>query len=228
MEQLLEFLLNLHANNNKAWFDAHRAEYTQAKNTFSTLAMQLVDGVRTFDSTIGPLMLPECTYRINRDIRFSPDKRPYKTHFGTFICRGGRKSGYSGYYFHIGIADGDAYPDGHIVAIGNYFTEPKVLKVLREDIDMGGGEFDRIIKSADPRLYLDQDQKLKNVPRGFEPGTLNDEYLKLKNYCLCFNPDRDFILDRNLVGNLLEIFRTATPLLDFVNRAIDWCREQQP
>lgn len=226
MEQLLDFLLNLHANNNKAWFDAHKAEYLQAKNTFSTLAMQLVEGVRSFDDTIGPLTLKDCTYRINRDIRFSPDKRPYKTHFGVFICRGGRKSGYSGYYFHIGIADGDAYPDGHIVAIGNYFTEPPVLKILREDIDMGGDAFDRIIKSADRRLALDQDQKLKNVPRGFVPGSLNDEYLKLKNYCLCFSPDRNFILDPNLVDNLLQIFRTGKPLLDFINRAIDYAREQ--
>lgn len=226
MEQLLDFLLNLHANNNKAWFDAHKTEYLQAKNTFSTLAMRLVEGIRSFDDTIGPLTLKDCTYRINRDIRFSPDKRPYKTHFGVFICRGGRKSGYSGYYFHIGIADGDAYPDGHIVAIGNYFTEPPVLKILREDIDMGGDAFDRIIKSVDPRLALDQDQKLKKVPRGFEPGSLNDEYLKLKNYCLCFNPDRSFILDPNLVDNLLQLFRTGKPLLDFINRAIDYTREQ--
>ena len=226
MEQILRFLEELRENNHKAWFDSHRKEYLQAKNTFYEIVTQLIAGIRKFDPSIGPLTIQDCTYRINRDIRFSKDKSPYKTHFGVFICPGGKKSGYSGYYFHIGSGSGPAYPDGHMVAAGNYFCEPKVVRILREDIDLGGDEFDRIVKSAHRRLYLDSSESLKKVPAGFKAGTPNDEYLKLKNFCLVGDLDRKFIVSPDLVKNLLTIFKSAQPFIAYVNRAIDYSREE--
>ncbi|MBO4570710.1 MAG: DUF2461 domain-containing protein [Bacteroidales bacterium] len=226
MEQILRFLEELRENNHKAWFDSHRKEYLQAKNAFYEIVTQLIAGIRKFDPSIGPLTIQDCTYRINRDIRFSKDKSPYKTHFGVFICPGGKKSGYSGYYFHIGSGSGPAYPDGHMVAAGNYFCEPKVVRILREDIDLGGDEFDRIVKSAHRRLYLDSSESLKKVPAGFKAGTPNDEYLKLKNFCLVGDIDRKFVTSPDLVKNLLTIFKSAQPFIAYVNRAIDYSREE--
>lgn len=225
MERILGFLQELHGNNNKVWFDAHRKEYQAAREAFSDIALQLIAGVREFDRNIGPLSLQDCTYRINRDIRFSQDKSPYKTHFGVFIAPQGKRSGYSGYYFHIGVADGKDYPDGHMLGIGNYYCEPKALKILREDIDTGGNEFDSIVHAADHRLYLDRDNALKRVPNGFESGTVNDDYLRLKNFCLCFKPDHDFIMSQDLVRNVLDIFRSGKPFIDYINRAISYSRK---
>ena len=227
MEQILEFLEGLHANNDKAWFDAHKAEYQQARNTFLGITEQLIIGIRRFDPSIGPLSIRDCTYRINRDIRFSKDKSPYKTHFGAYICPGGKKSGFSGYYFHIGIGEGDSYPDGHMIAAGNYYCEPRVLRILREDIDLGGDEFDRIVKSADRRFSLDYSESLKKVPAGFTAGTANDDYLRLKNFCLVGSLSRKFITSPDLVKNLLKIFKTARPFLAYINRAIEYSREEE-
>lgn len=220
MKQVLDFLRNLLLNNEKPWFDAHKADYLQAKDTISAFAEELIDGIRSFDDTVGPLSVADCTYRIYRDVRFSKDKSPYKTHMGVYVCRGGKKSGYSGYYFHI---DGSG---DHLLAVGNYYTEPKVLKILREDISMGGGDFRKILSGAAPGLELERESALKKVPAGFPADSPDAEYLKLRNFCLVKMLDDDFILSPNLKKNVLKIFKSATPFLHYINRAIDYCREE--
>lgn len=221
MKQVLRFLHSLSLHNDKVWFEAHKADYLKAKATVGELAVKLIEGIRAFDDTIGPLSASDCTYRIYRDVRFSKDKSPYKTHMGVFVNRGGKKSGYSGYYFHI---DGNG---GHLLAVGNYFTEPRVLKVLREDILLGGGDFRQILDRAAPGLVLDTSESLKKVPKGFPAEGPDAEFFKLKNFCLLEDLDDAFILSPDLADRVLAIFRTGKPFLDYVNRAIDYCREER-
>lgn len=222
METILRFLRQLEKNNNRPWFDSHKKDYLEARAHFNALVEQLLDGITLFDTSIKGVGVNDCTYRIYKDMRFSKDGLPYKTHFGAFIARGGRKSGYSGYYFHIGTGSGEEYPCRSFLAVGNYYTEPKVLKILREDIELGGGDFDRIIKDLHPSLSLDQDQKLKRMPLGFDPAAPFAEYIKLKNFCLSGGFD-----DSNLnINEIVGIFKTAKPFLDYINRAIEYSREE--
>ena len=95
MKQVLRFLHSLSLHNDKAWFEAHKNEYLTAKSTIAELAVRLIEGIRSFDDTIGPLSASDCTYRIYRDVRFSKDKSPYKTNMGIYVNRGGKKSGFS-------------------------------------------------------------------------------------------------------------------------------------
>jgi len=220
MKEVLRFLRSLSLHNDKVWFEAHKADYLKAKATVSELAAELIEGIRSFDDTIGPLSASDCTYRIYRDVRFSKDKSPYKTYMGIFVNRGGKKSGYSGYYFHI---DGNG---DHMLAVGNYYTEPRVLKTLREDIELGGGDFRRIVDAAAPGLVLDTADSLKKVPKGFPADSPDAEFFKLKNFSLVMNLDDGFILSPGLAERALDIFRTGKPFLDYVNRAIDFCREE--
>ena len=221
MKQVLRYLHSLSLHNDRTWFEAHKADYLKAKGTVAELAERLIAGIRSFDDSIGPLSVSDCTYRIYRDVRFSKDKSPYKTHMGIFVNRGGKKSGYSGYYFHI---DGGG---NHLLAVGNYFTEPRVLKVLREDIELGGGDFRRILEGLAPGLALETESALKKVPRGFPADSPDAEFFKLRNFCLVENLDDSFILSLDLADRLLAIFQTAKPFLDYVNRAIDYCREER-
>ena len=220
MKEVLRFLRSLSLHNDKVWFEAHKADYLKAKATVGELAAELIEGIRSFDDTIGPLSASDCTYRIYRDVRFSKDKSPYKTYMGIFVNRGGKKSGYSGYYFHI---DGNG---DHMLAVGNYYTEPRVLKTLREDIELGGGDFRRIVDAAAPGLVLDTADSLKKVPKGFPADSPDAEFFKLKNFSLVMNLDDGFILSPGLAERTLDIFRTGKPFLDYVNRAIDFCREE--
>lgn len=222
MNTILSYLRQLEANNNKAWFDAHKAEYQEARAHFNAIVEKLIDGIAAFDPSVKGVGIKECTYRIHKDMRFSRDGLPYKTHFGAYICRGGKKSGYSGYYFHIGTGSGEEYPCRSFLAVGNYYMEPKVLRIVREDIELGGGDFDRIIKALHPSLSLDQDQKLKRPPLGFDAEGPYIDYIKLKNFCLSGVYD-DTDLD---IEEILKVFKSAKPFLDYINRAIQFGREE--
>lgn len=220
METILNFLRQLESNNNKVWFDSHKEEYLEARSHFYSIVEKLIEGISSFDDTIRGVGVNDSTYRIYKDMRFSRDGLPYKTHFGTFIARGGRKSGYSGYYFHIGTGSGTEYPCRSFIAAGNYYTEPAVLKILREDIEMGGGDFDRIIKGLHPSLSLDTEPRLKRIPAGFDAAGPYVDYIKLKNFCLSGDFD-----DRNPdIDHVIEVFRSAKPFLDYINRAIEYVR----
>lgn len=222
METILNYLRQLETNNNKLWFDAHKSEYQEARARFNAIVEKLIEGVSAFDPTIKGIGIKESTYRIHKDMRFSKDGLPYKTHFGAYICRGGKKSGFSGYYFHIGTGSGVNYPCRSFLAVGNYYMEPKVLKIVREDIELGDGDFDRIIKGLHPSLSLDQDKKLKRAPLGFNADGPYIEYVKLKNFCLSGLYD-----DTSLnVDDILTVYRSAKPFLDYINRAIEYSREE--
>lgn len=222
MKEILAFLNELSQHNEREWFLAHKADYLAAAARFSELTEAVIEGVRAFDDTIGPLTPKDCTYRIYRDIRFSKDKTPYKTHMGGYINRGGKKSGYSGYYFHVG-----AKGTGHMVAVGDICCPPDVLKILREDILLGGGDFRRVLSAADPRMVIDQTDALKRVPPSFPADSPDAPYFKLKYYCLFYEPDTRFVTAKDYTKRLLELFQSTKPFLDYINRAVEYAQEER-
>ncbi len=226
MAEALQFLRELHDNNNREWFIQNKSRYLDIKNGFDRFALDLAEGIRGFDDSIGELTVKDMTWRIYRDVRFSKDKSPYKCHLGVFIAPGGKKSGYSGYYFHISAADPGSWENGHVAAIGDYMMDPKVIKILREDILYGGGDFRRILSGVDSRMKIDFTSALKKVPAGYPVGTPDSDFFRLKSFSLSFVPDDDFVLKPDLVGRLCEIFSTAKPFLDYVNRAIRFNKEE--
>ena len=99
MEEILQFLRDLSRNNNKEWFTAHKEQYQKVLGQWHAFCEELIQAVGKYDSDIAALTIKDCTYRIYRDTRFSNDKTPYKTHFGVFMSKGGKKSMHAGYYF---------------------------------------------------------------------------------------------------------------------------------
>ena len=149
MKEVIAFLSQLQQNNNREWFNEHKNEFLQVQARFNDFIEKLIKGIAGFDENISGLTVKDCTYRIYRDTRFSSDKTPYKCHMGAFINPGGKKSGYAGYYFQVGATD-EGFPNGNMLASGDYCFEPAVMKILREDICNGEGDFDRIVKQAKP------------------------------------------------------------------------------
>ena len=227
MDSIIRFLRDLRDNNNRPWFMAHKDEYLRCQQRFETLTARLIEGVAAFDDTVRGLQPKDCTYRIYRDVRFSADKSPYKTYMGCYICPGGKKSGYVGYYFHIGTggADADGYTTAHLLAVGDYCYEPKVLQILREDIAGGDGDFDDIVRNqCSPLFWLDQTDALRRNPKGFPPDAPYPEYLRLKTFCLCYEPDDAFITSPDVADRVVALFRTTLPFTRYINRAIDYSR----
>ena len=226
MKEIISFLRDLSQNNNREWFMANKARYTAAAERFNTIVDELIREIARYDTSVTGLTAKDCTYRIYRDVRFSADKSPYKTHMGAFICRGGKKSGYSGYYFHIGTG-GEGYPAAHMLAAGDYCCDPKVLQVLREDIVGGGGDFDAIVQDARPTFDLDREGALKRNPKGFEQETQYTEYLRLKAFCLVHTPSNDFMYADGLAQRTAALFESSKPFLDYINRAIEYVKSER-
>lgn len=225
MKEIISYLRDLSQNNNREWFMANKARYTAVAERFNAIVDELIREIARYDTSVTGLTAKDCTYRIYRDVRFSADKSPYKTHMGAFICRGGKKSGYSGYYFHIGTG-GEGYPAAHMLAAGDYCCDPKVLQVLREDIVGGGGDFDAIVQDARPTFDLDREGALKRNPKGFEQETQYTEYLRLKAFCLVHTPSNDFMYADGLAQRTAALFESSKPFLDYINRAIEYVKSE--
>lgn len=225
MKEIITFLQELQQNNNREWFVANKPRYTALQTRFNAFVDELISEISRFDDSITGLTAKDCTYRIYRDVRFSADKSPYKTHMGAFICPGGKKSGYSGYYFHIGTG-GEGYSYGHMLATGDYCCDARALQIIREDIVGGEGDFDAIVRSVAPTFTLDYEGALKRNPRGFEHETLYTEYLRLKAYCLLHTPSTDFMCAPDLTRRAAELYRQTQPFLHYINRAIQYAKEE--
>ncbi len=224
MEEILDFLIALNSNNNREWFNAHKDEYIHVKSKFDKFVELLIEKVRGFDDTIGPLSVGDCTWRIYRDTRFSHDKRPYKTQMSCFIAPGGKKGAFSGYYFQVGISDKDGTPQG-IVATGNYYTEPNVLRILREDIAFDNAkDFEKTLELASG-FKLSDDQMLKRMPRGYDDNMPYSKYYLYKNFCLTKEVGEDYMLSDNFLDNLVGDLKTTEPFLSFINRAVKYSIE---
>lgn len=227
MKEILRFLRELSQNNNKEWFTANKEWYQQVLAQWNALCEELIAEVGAFDPDIAKLTLKDCTYRIYRDTRFSHDKRPYKTHFGVFLAPGGKKSMHAGYYFHVSTGDEQGYPEAHMLASGNYCYDTEAIKILREDISDGWEEFkEKVLDKAHEGFHVDMEGALKRVPKEFSADAPFADFMRLKSYCLVMDVDDDFITAPDLAKRVAGLFRTTKPFNDYVNRAVDYAREE--
>ncbi|HEU0110559.1 MAG TPA: DUF2461 domain-containing protein [Flavisolibacter sp.] len=217
--QTLKFLTQLKKNNNKPWFDAHRAQYEAARIDFSNFIQLVIEALQKSDTTITGITSKDCLFRINRDIRFSKDKRPYKSNFGASVKRGGRKSVFAGYYFHC-------EPGQSFVGGGLWMPEPGALKNVRQEIDYNWDEFRSILKEKKFRstfgdLYKNQDVSLSNIPKGYEKENPAGEYLKLKSFIAETRLDDEELTKASLHKKTVSAFGALQPLLRFINRTLE-------
>lgn len=189
MDKVLQFLKELSGNNNREWFNDNRKRYEESRDKVIFLTDVLINEIGKFDSGIRGLSAKDCVFRIFRDVRFSKDKRPYKTNFGSFICKGGRKSMNPGYYFHI-------EPGGSFIGGGIYMPPAEPLKAIRNYMAEHAEEFLEIINDTNfkkkfPKMYDDQ---LKLAPKGFPK---DHEYIKLLKY-------KSFIFSKEMKDSVVK------------------------
>lgn len=212
----IDFLKDITENNNREWFNENKAKYLKAREAFESMVKELIIRISMFDPSVQYLNVSDCTYRFYRDIRFSPDKSPYKRHFGAYINPKGKKSFHGGYYMHL-------EPGNCMLAGGAYCLPNSVLKVIRQEICDQPETFHDIVgnekfKSMFPVIG---ENHLKSMPQGFPKDFPYPEYLKCKDYS-CFMPVSDSFFDTtDWPDKTANVFETMKPFLDFVNDAID-------
>jgi uncharacterized protein (TIGR02453 family) len=216
MEEILEFLKELEINNNKDWFEANRKRYEKTRKEFIAFTEKLILEIRKFDDDL-PLLNPkECIFRIFRDVRFSLDKSPYKTNYGTYLAKGGFRAGFAGYYFHI--SPSECFQSG-----GVYMPTPEHLQAVRQEIYYHPEEYLTIINNkAFKKIYTDAYfDSLKNPPKGFPKDWEYIDLLKPRNFAFGHQIDPKEITSPDLLDNLVERYKVIYPLNHFINSAIE-------
>ncbi len=213
----IKFLKDLQNNNNKPWFDEHRKIYEVAKADLLNMVGELIPAIAAFDEPIGTLLIKDCTFRINRDVRFSKNKSPYKNNMAAYFSRGGKKATVAGYYFHC--EPGKSYAAG-----GFYSPMPGELAKIRQEIDYNFDEWENIIANKTFKKHflqgIDGIESLIRPPKGYDESNPAIQYLKMKHFIVS-KPFTDAQLQsKTLVKDVAKVYETMKPMIDFLNLAI--------
>ena len=211
-----QFFKELAANNHKEWFDANRKRYEKhVKEPFKTFVWDFIQEVSKYD----PELMNESKdviFRINRDIRFSKDKTPYKTNLSAAIMKGGRKNmAYAGYYFELG-------PEHVRFYMGLYQLTSQQLDAVRTFI------------AADPYHYIQtisnkEFHKAFGSIRGEKAIRLKKEYACVaeqvptiynKQFYAFAEFDASLVESNELFNKFIELFKIARPVSKMLNKAI--------
>jgi uncharacterized protein (TIGR02453 family) len=213
----LKFLKDLHKNNNRPWFEAHRKQYELVKEDFLLLTEKLIAGIAAFDKPIALLKAKECTFRINRDVRFSKDKSPYKNNIAGYFNRNGKKGNGAGYYLHI-------EPGNSFAAGGIWMPEPKDLIKIRQEIDYSFDDWKKIISNPSFKKTFTEGIKgeaLVRPPKGYDDDNPAIQYLKQKSFIVS-KPFTDAqVQSKTFVKEVANTFKVMKSLVDFVNAAVE-------
>lgn len=213
---ILDFLRQLQKNNNKTWMDEHRDMYLTAKEEFKNLTAYILEELSAVDEDLLGLQPRDCIFRINRDIRFSKDKSPYKSNFGAFFSEGGKKGEQAGYYLHL-QPYGESFIGG-----GMYKPSSESLYKVRQEIDYNAGELKKIVDTPDFRRYFGeiQGEKLKRPPKGYAPDHPNIELLKLKDYLVIHRVTDAEVASDDFPQQVSGMFKVMMPFVHYLNVAI--------
>jgi len=216
----LQFLKQLAKNNTKEWFDANRKKYEAAKADHMQSVQKIIDEFCKTDTTLSTLAAKDCLFRINRDIRFSKDKSPYKINFGAYINANGKKSMNAGYYLHI-------QPGESFVGGGMYQPDADALKKIRQEIDYNFDAFKNIINNKTFKavyakgISKDGDVSLSRPPKGYDDDNPAIEFIKLKSVVAIAPLTDAQITDKKFVSTVVKAFEALHPLVLFLNNALE-------
>lgn len=210
----LDFMTSLSHNNNRDWFIKNKPLYLNAKENYESFIQVIINKITDFDPILKGLEVKNCVYRINRDIRFSNDKSPYKTHFGAFIVRGGKKNAdkFAGYYIHV-------EPGKSIIAGGAYVPPTPWLSAIREKIDTEPETLLKIINSKDFKKYFGKvdGEKLKKAPKGYPSDHPNIDLLRLKSFLVVNEVNDALVLSDKYLNHTLNVLQVIKPFNDFLS-----------
>ena len=215
IQSLIQFLTNLQENNHKDWFDLNRIQYDQLRADWIQLAANIIKQTADFDDDVLELDPKKCIFRINRDVRFSKNKAPYKNNFGISLSKGGKNTDFCGYYIHL-------QPGESFIAGGSYQPMPDKLAAIRQEIDYNFDEFKSIIEHKEFVKHFGTltGDKLQRPPKGYDAEYPAIEYIKHKGFLAFLKIEDKNLTEKELLKHCLSAFKAMKPLNDFLNRAI--------
>jgi uncharacterized protein (TIGR02453 family) len=212
----LLFLEDLKNNNYRDWFQAHQDRYAIYKKDYKQITEAFITEMSKTDESLSQLEFKHCSFRINKDIRFSKDKSPYKTNMGIWLSSGTKSFNLAGYYVHI--EEGTAF-----IAGGLHNPTPEELKKIRREIAGFYEDLEEIVNQPDfKKIYgtLDTENALKTAPKDYEKDHPAIEFLKLKSFTATAKISDKELTDKNFVKEISKKLLVLQPLVEFLNRAL--------
>jgi uncharacterized protein (TIGR02453 family) len=212
---LIQFLQGLAENNNRPWFVHNKPAYDILREEFAELVSDVISRVSKFDRNIAHIDPKKALFRIYRDVRFSKNKDPYKTHFSAVL--GDKKTGAPCYYFQI---DGEGKLG---LGGGIYMPEPAVLKKIRDAIIKDSAGFSKVLKHkrfAATFGGLIDEGRLQRPPKGYDANHPQIEAIKNKHFFGWEEINLKKGKHADLAGEIAEVFADAYPLVAWLRGAI--------
>lgn len=218
-KNMVRFLADLTKNNNKEWMHANKKRYEEYKKEYHNFISSVLSEMKLLDPNLSDLEIKNCTFRINRDIRFSKDKQPYKSNIALWFTTNKSRKNAAGYYLHF-------EPNKSFVAGGLYNPENEDLKKIRKEIEFFYSDLevileDKAFKSNYGELTIEDKNKLKRAPKGFDENHKAIEFLKLKSFTASMNIDDKEFLKESFPKFIASKMIILKPLIDFVNRGVE-------
>jgi uncharacterized protein (TIGR02453 family) len=212
LQDYIQFLSELEQNNSKEWFDIHRPRYKELQAKFQVFVGEIITEIGKYDETIKYLTPSECTFRINRDVRFSPNKMPYKTQTSAGFNQGGKSAYTPGYYFQID------YDGNMMIAGGQWFIESKDLFIFRTKVNDKASQLREVLADKDfIKKYAElKGEKLKTCPKGFNKDNDNLDLLVNKSFSSYYNLNVKGKTDDQIKKEILVGFKVINPLIQYV------------
>lgn len=217
-KEFFELLKDLRLNNNGTWYQENKDSVNAARKEMEEFANLLIPGVKAFDTHIGVYDAKQTMYKQHRDIRFSKDKTPLKTFISSVIYYGNdKKVNIPCYYMHI--------EEGHcLIAGGIHHPEMADLKKIRDEIFYHVDEFEQIINDKTFKQYfnsINEEEPLKNAPRGYPKDWPQIDYLKNKNFTPSHYCSIEKAQDKDFINYVLEVYKALHPFNKFMFRAMN-------
>jgi uncharacterized protein (TIGR02453 family) len=217
-QKTFQFLKELKKHNNRDWFNKNKSRYEEANNEFKEFVGKLIGEVAKFEKGVANLEPKDCVFRIYRDVRFSKDKSPYKTHFGAHIIAGGKKAEEmrAGYYMHIS-------PGECFLAGGAHMPPSEWINAIRKEIHYNAKELKKIINHKDFKKYFGKitGEKLSSVPRGYDKTHPEIELLKHKSLLAVHNMKESQVTAKDFLSHATKVFKAMQPFDKFLNQSMD-------
>ena len=215
----LQFLKDLKQNNNREWFLDNKSRYESAKDEFEIFVDSVIGGITKFDPGIGHHKAKSCVFRIYRDVRFSKDKSPYKTHFGAHVTSAVSRSeihSRAGYYIHI-------EPGESMLAGGAYLPQGDWLKAIRQEINYNAEIIRKILNQDDFKKFFGEmeGEKLKKMPKGYEMDHPEIELLKHKSFLATHKCTDQRVISNDFGNHCVTVFKALYPFDQFLNSAME-------
>jgi len=218
-KEAVQFLDDLIINNNTDWMHANKKRYENYKKDYHNFIAGILAEMKPLDQSLEPLEVKNCTFRINRDIRFSKDKSPYKTNMGVWFTQNKFRKNSPGYYIHF--EKGNSF-----IAGGVWCPEADELKRIRKEIAFFHEDLEAIVnnkffKKEFGAITRDENNTLKKAPKDFEANHPAIEFLKLKSYTASQKIDDNDFLNPNFSKIVAQKLIILKPLNNFLNRALE-------